>query len=63
MAQKVNPISVRLDQNRSSDSSWFSEGDRESHRMVHATLLLRTLLQYSKGWEDVADGRDGHDFF
>lgn len=33
MARKGNPISVRLDLNRSSDSSWFSEGDRESHRM------------------------------
>jgi hypothetical protein len=32
MARKGNPISVRLDLNRSSDSSWFSEGDRESHR-------------------------------
>ncbi|KAG6383886.1 hypothetical protein SASPL_155493 (mitochondrion) [Salvia splendens] len=29
MARKGNPISVRLDLNRSSDSSWFSEGDRE----------------------------------
>jgi len=34
MARKGNKISVRLDQNRSSDSSRFSEGDRESHRMV-----------------------------
>jgi len=33
MARKGNPISVRLGLNRSSDSSWFSEGDRESHRM------------------------------
>ncbi|KAL7174752.1 hypothetical protein ACSBR1_043930 (mitochondrion) [Camellia fascicularis] len=33
MARKGNPISVRLDLNRSSDSSRFSEGDRESHRM------------------------------
>jgi hypothetical protein len=33
MAQKGNPISVRLDKNCSSDSRWFSEGDRESHRM------------------------------
>lgn len=32
MARKGNPISVRLDLNRSSDSSRFSEGDRESHR-------------------------------
>ena len=31
MARKGNPISVRLDLNRSLDSSWFSEGDRESH--------------------------------
>ncbi|KAF3774432.1 Ribosomal protein S19 [Nymphaea thermarum] len=34
MARKGNPISVRLDLNRSSDSSRFSEGDRESHRRV-----------------------------
>jgi len=33
MARKGNPISVRLDLNRSSDSSRFSEGDRESRRM------------------------------
>ena len=33
MARKGNPISVRLDLNRSSDSSLFSEGDRESHRI------------------------------
>ncbi|XLR34102.1 hypothetical protein S83_062002 [Arachis hypogaea] len=33
MARKGNPISVRLDLNRSSDSSRFSEGDLESHRM------------------------------
>ncbi|KAM1263751.1 hypothetical protein ACFX2G_029334 [Malus domestica] len=33
MARRGNPISVRLDLNRSSDSSRFSEGDRESHRM------------------------------
>ncbi|KAK8499257.1 hypothetical protein V6N13_035039 [Hibiscus sabdariffa] len=33
MARKGNPISVRLEKNRSSDSSRFSEGDRESHRM------------------------------
>jgi hypothetical protein len=33
MARKGNPISIRLDLNRSSDPSQFSEGDRESHRM------------------------------
>ena len=33
MARKGNPMSVRLDLNRSSDSSRFSEGDRVSHRM------------------------------
>lgn len=32
MARKGNPISVRLEKNRSSDSSRFSEGDRESHQ-------------------------------
>ena len=36
MARKGNPISVRLDLNRSSDSSRFSKGDRESHRMGHS---------------------------
>ena len=35
MARKGNPISVRLGLNRSSDSSRFSEGDRESHRMSY----------------------------
>ncbi|YP_010185091.1 hypothetical protein LI410_mgp094 (mitochondrion) [Apium graveolens] len=33
MARKGNPISVRLEKNRSSDSSRFSEGDRESHQI------------------------------
>lgn len=54
MARKGNPISVRLSLNRSSDPSWFSEGDRESHRMGLAPLgppRGRTLR------------RDGHDFF
>jgi len=32
MGRKGNPILVRLDLNRSSDPSRFSEGDRESHR-------------------------------
>ncbi|GJZ77451.1 hypothetical protein Tco_0642123 [Tanacetum coccineum] len=32
MARKGNPISVRIDLNRSLDSSRFSEGDHESHR-------------------------------
>ena len=40
MARKGNPISVRLDLNRSSDSSRFSEGDRESHRMGSVRLFL-----------------------
>lgn len=31
MAQKGNPISVRLDMNRSSNLSQFSEGNCESH--------------------------------
>ncbi|KAF8738503.1 hypothetical protein SETIT_J008000v2 [Setaria italica] len=40
MARKGNPISVRLDLNRSSDPSRFSEGDRESHRMGSVRLFL-----------------------
>nr|YP_010945874.1 ribosomal protein S3 [Agrostis stolonifera]WGN99087.1 ribosomal protein S3 [Agrostis stolonifera] len=40
MARKGNPISVRLDLNRSSDPSWFSEGDRENHRMGSVRLFL-----------------------
>lgn len=39
MARKGNPISVRLDLNRSSDSSWFSEGDRESNRIGPVRLF------------------------
>uniref|UniRef100_A0A6N2KGN8 Ribosomal protein S3 n=1 Tax=Salix viminalis TaxID=40686 RepID=A0A6N2KGN8_SALVM len=39
MARKGNPISVRLYLNRSSDSSRFSEGDRQSHRMAHYAPL------------------------
>ncbi|KAK4486794.1 hypothetical protein RD792_006615 [Penstemon davidsonii] len=53
MARKGNPISVRLGLNRSSDSSWFSEGDRESHRMglehvvkeAHWAGVLRPCLR------------------
>ena len=47
MARKGNPISVRLDLNRSSDSSWFSEGDRESHRMG------QSFSSVCPSWEDV----------
>ncbi|CAN4117966.1 unnamed protein product [Withania somnifera] len=46
MARKGNPISVRLDLNRSSDSSWFSEGDRESHRMAQSFSSPR--LEYQR---------------
>ena len=60
MARKGNPISVRLDLNRSSDSSWFSEGDRESHRMGQS---FPSVFPLKKAWEDVADARNGHDFF
>lgn len=63
MARKGNPISVRLDLNRSSDSSRFSEGDRESHRMGQSFPLSYIYLKSKKAWEDVADVRDGHDFF
>lgn len=63
MARKGNPISVRLDQNRSSDSSRFSEGDRESHRMAQSFPAVCPRLEREKSWEDVADARDGHDFF
>lgn len=64
MPRKGNPVSVRLDRNRSSDPSRFSEGDRESHRMGPVRLFL-IFAPYSKrkAWEDVADVRDGHDFF
>lgn len=64
MARKGNPISVRLDLNRSSDPSRFSEGDRESHRMGPVRLFLIFVpYEKRKAWEDVADVRDGHDFF
>ncbi|KAI5664279.1 hypothetical protein M9H77_23602 [Catharanthus roseus] len=54
MARKGNPILIRLDMNHSSDSSWFSEGNRESHRMGvggcckcpgQTRLLLRLRLE------------------
>jgi len=47
MPRKSNPISVRLDLNRSSDPSRFSEGDRESHRMGPVRLFL-IFVPYSK---------------
>nr|YP_009381293.1 ribosomal protein S3 [Utricularia reniformis]ART31123.1 ribosomal protein S3 [Utricularia reniformis] len=40
MARKGNPISVRLHLNRSSDSSWFSEGDRE--------ITIDSIFYYGK---------------
>lgn len=49
MARKGNPISVRLDLNRSSDSSWFSEGDRESHRMGQSFPSVCPRLKIEKG--------------
>jgi hypothetical protein len=51
MARKGNPISVRLDLNRSSDSSRFSEGDRESHRkgMGQSFSSVCPLLKKSVG--------------
>jgi hypothetical protein len=49
MAQKGNPISVRLDLNRSSDPSRFSEGDRESHRMGLVRLFLIFVCPPKKG--------------
>lgn len=63
MARKGNPISVRLDLNRSSDSSRFSEGDRESHRMGQSFSSVCLIFKIKKAWEDVADVRPGHDFF
>ena len=49
MARKGNPISVRLDLNRSSDSSRFSEGDRESHRMGQSFPSVFPFLKMKKG--------------
>ena len=63
MARKGNPISVRLEKNRSSDSSRFSEGDRESHQMGQSFPSVCQKEKKRKAWEDVADVRDGHDFF
>lgn len=49
MARKGNPISVRLGKNRSSDSSRFSEGDRESHRMAKSFPSVYTLFSKKRG--------------
>ncbi|CAH1442571.1 unnamed protein product [Lactuca virosa] len=46
MARKGNPISVRLGLNRSSDSSRFSEGDRESHRRGYQAEKAGQPLPY-----------------
>ena len=48
MARKGNPISVRLDLNRSSDSSRFSEGDRESHRMGQSFPSVCPIFKIKK---------------
>ena len=48
MARKGNPISVRLDLNRSSDSSRFSEGDRESHRMGQSFPSVFPIFKMKK---------------
>lgn len=58
MARKGNPISVRLDLNRSSDPSRFSEGDRESHRMAQLTYYMGHIFK-GVGGRSVAE--DGHD--
>lgn len=39
MARKENPISVRFDLNRNSNSIWFNEGDRESHQIGPLLVL------------------------
>ena len=57
MARKGNPISVRLDLNRSSDSSWFSEGDRESHRMGQSFPSVCPILKKSVGGHCRCPGR------
>ena len=49
MARIGNPISVRLDLNRSSDSSRFSEGDRESHRMGQSFPSVCPIFKIEKG--------------
>ena len=49
MARKGNPISVRLDLNRSSDSSRFSEGDRESHRMGQSFPSVCPIFKKKRG--------------
>lgn len=48
MARKGNPISVRLEKNRSSDSSRFSEGDRESHRMGQSFPSVCPIFKIKK---------------
>ncbi|EEF26991.1 conserved hypothetical protein [Ricinus communis] len=57
MARKGNPISVRLDLNRSSDSSRFSEGDRESHRKWVSLFLCPILKKKSVGGRCRCPGR------
>jgi len=49
MARKGNPISVRLGKNRSSDSSRFSEGDRESHRMGKSFPSVYPIFSKKRG--------------
>ncbi|KAG9140592.1 hypothetical protein Leryth_024564 [Lithospermum erythrorhizon] len=57
MARKGNPISVRLDLNRSSDSSWFSEGDRESHRIGQSFLCPKFEIEKGVGGRYRCPGR------
>ncbi|KAI5311438.1 hypothetical protein L3X38_000164 (mitochondrion) [Prunus dulcis] len=52
MARKGNPMSVRLDLNRSSDSSRFSEGDRVSHRMGAIPSTCIMVGAYGAGGDD-----------
>lgn len=58
MARKGNPISVRLDLNRSSDSSWFSEGalgialffSLLKRMIISITVLLLTRILLNCNW-------------
>lgn len=60
MARKVNPISVRLDLNRSSDQVGSVRATAKVTEGVSLFLHPRFKKKAGKG---VADVRDGHDFF
>ena len=52
MGQKINPVGLRLQVNRTWDSRWFADGD-EYGRLLHEDLAIRDrVLGWAAGMAD-----------